>query len=267
MSTEEKLIFAQALIREAGAQLRSRSRNELKIHLKNHDVGDLVSDADKQTEKLLVSAIRKRFKGQSFLTEEKWVSYKPKTQTWIIDPIDGTTNFVTWKRDYTISIAYYEEERPVFGLVYDVEADDLYLGITGGGAWKHGERLAKLPQDKPLSRCVADVSLKSIALLKSKYGIQLDKLASHIRGHRSSGCASLCLCRLAAGELDVYLSAHLKTWDYAAAAILINETGGAWGLPFHDRQALYSTSVPFLAAGSRNLYPPIVNKFLTVNRI
>ena len=267
MSAEEKLIFAQSLIREAGARLRRRSLSELKIHLKNKDISDLVSDADKQTEKFLVSAIRRRFKNQSFLTEEKSVAFKPGAQVWIIDPIDGTTNFITWKRDYTISIAYYEEEKPVFGLVYDVEADDLYLGITGEGAWKNGEKMAKLPQDKPLSKCLVDVSLKSISLLKIKCGIQLEKLASYIRGHRSMGCASLCLCRLAAGELDVYLSAHLKTWDYAAAVILINETGGAWGLPFHNRHAIYSTSVPFLAAVNRGLYIQIVNKFLTVNRI
>ena len=65
MSAEEKLIFAQSLIREAGARLRSRSLSELKIHLKNKDISDLVSDADKQTEKFLVSAIRRRFKNQS----------------------------------------------------------------------------------------------------------------------------------------------------------------------------------------------------------
>ena len=224
------------------------SLNELKIHLKNEDISDLVSDADEQTEKFLVSEIRRRFKNQSFLTEEKSVVYKPGAQMWIIDPIDGTTNFITWKREYTISIAYYEDEKPIFGLVYDVEADDLYLGITGEGAWKNGEKLAKLPQDKPLSKCLVDVSLKSIAQLKSESGIQLEKLAPYIRGHRSTGCASLCLCRLAAGELDIYLSAHLKTWDYAAAAILVNESGGAWGLPFHNRQVMYSTSVPFIAA-------------------
>ncbi len=167
MSAEEKLIFAQSLIREAGARLRSRSLSELKIHLKNKDISDLVSDADKQTEKFLVSAIRRRFKNQSFLTEEKSVAFKPGAQVWIIDPIDGTTNFITWKRDYTISIAYYEEEKPVFGLVYDVEADDLYLGITGEGAWKNGEKMAKLPQDKPLSKCLVDVSLKSISVVKN----------------------------------------------------------------------------------------------------
>ncbi|MFQ8582812.1 MAG: inositol monophosphatase family protein [Holdemania massiliensis] len=96
--------------------MRSRSRNELKIHLKI--MMSAIWSATRMADgKLLVSAIRKRFKGQSFLTEEKWVSYKPKTQTWIIDPIDGTTNFVTWKRDYTIPIAIMRKNvRFWFGL-------------------------------------------------------------------------------------------------------------------------------------------------------
>ena len=136
---QDVIEFAIELVRDCGAQLRRVS--EVTPEYKT-DFQDLVTEYDRSIEEQIRYALKVKFPTHSFLGEE---SVRERgDHLWILDPIDGTTNFVSRHRDFAISLAYYHRQQPVFGIVYDVMRDELFLGVHGKGAWKNGERMAQL---------------------------------------------------------------------------------------------------------------------------
>lgn len=216
----ERLEVALHLISECGEMLKSTRHCKLEYKDGLHD---LVSDMDREIERYLIDQLSMRFPTDYFLCEE---SLKESGRhTWIIDPIDGTTNFVNAHEDFAISIAYYKHMEPVFGIVYDVMKGELYLGIAKEGAWVNQRPLAPL-KDKTLGESVVDISMRSILSLQEHQKTQPLQLQGKIRGHRSLGCASLCICHIAKGTLDAYISTNVKCWDYGAAWIILREVQG-----------------------------------------
>lgn len=255
MQTDEKLNFARQLVLQAACQLREDQRQQLPSSL-----------AAQRAEKKIISQIRRRFHRQRFL-DAQTTEDDLSGPVWILDPLAGRINYEIWGCHYAISLAYYEEGQPVFGLIADVQREDLYTGVTMAGAWKNDTALPVLTGDKSLSECVAEISLDSVAELKRRRGIQLEKLGPLLRAHRSTGCAALSLCQLAQGQLDLMLSARLSPQHYAAAVILLNETQAVWGLPFQRRALISSSPTVFLAASQRTLYTQLVNQYLSVSRL
>lgn len=147
---------------------------------------------------------------------------------WIVDPIDGTTNFCNLHQDYTISVAYYEKYQPVFGVIYDVVQDILYVGIHGSGAYINGTKVEFNKKEVCISNSIMDASIHTLLSNPS-----LIDLSHKMRGHRSYGCATLGIIYVALQKIDMYVSSHCKVWDYAAAAIFLHELGGTWEME-HD---------------------------------
>jgi fructose-1,6-bisphosphatase/inositol monophosphatase family enzyme len=203
---------------------------------KGGDNRDLVTYYDTEVERRLIDAIAEHFPDDAILTEER---DEPPPNTdgalWIIDPIDGTTNFVTAHRDFAISVARYRNGSPEFGVVYDCAADILYAGIAGGGATRNGMRLLRRER-VAREDAIIEISAATIERLRTageRATVPVDDPAATTIAHRAQrafGCASLGLCRVAEGLLDIYFSARLSVWDYAAAAIVLTETGGAYAL-------------------------------------
>lgn len=194
---------------------------ELIVEEKN-DQTDLVTNMDKKIEAYITAAINRYFPDDTIVGEEKSKEFSSKM--WIIDPIDGTCNYITKKCDYTISLAYYENYDPVFGIVYDVRNDLLYHGIANDKAYLNGEELEIVKHR--IDQSILDVSMHSQYLLKRRYDIDLLDMIEDIRGQRSINCASLAICHIALGIADMYISANLKCWDYAAADIILKCVGG-----------------------------------------
>lgn len=211
------------LVKECGEMLRKQQHHTIE---QKDGIHDLVSDMDRLIENYLIDQLSMRYPTDTFLCEE---SIKESgASTWIIDPIDGTTNFINAHEDFAISIAYYEQLQPVFGIVYDVMKEELFLGIKGLGAWVNDQPLTPL-EPKALAESVIDMSMHTMAKLQSSMQEPILRLSSSLRGHRSLGCASLAICHIASGKLDAYLSANVKVWDYAAAWIILQEVqGAAW---------------------------------------
>lgn len=202
------------------------------IVLKNNAFDNIVTDVDVAVQARLVQALTKRFPDTAFLNEEE-TAHVMHDRMWIIDPIDGTKNFVRRQEDFAISVAYYEHRQPVFGMVMDVAKDVLYVGIEGQGAWVNGVPLTPL-RYRPLREVVMDVNLKTLDQLRLLYGADVFALSRALFAHRSIGSGALSLCRLAAGKHDVYVGDHLSIWDYAAGAILVRALGGVVTFPFAD---------------------------------
>lgn len=219
----EKIDFTLDLVKRAGENIKELMINDVVIDTKSGD-NDFVTNVDKQTELFLVNGIKERFENQDFLTEEKVVATQGLDDLWIVDPIDGTTNFIFERRNFAISIAFYHKKKPVFGIVYDVVADELFLGITGEGAFLNGKKLPMLDQTTQLKDSIVFGDLYSLTM----FGNDVEAFRSNFVAHRYLGAASIEICGVAMNRHQVYMSKNLKVWDVAAGAIVLNEVGGTF---------------------------------------
>ncbi|MGM9986662.1 MAG: inositol monophosphatase family protein [Bacillaceae bacterium] len=213
-------------VKEAGEIIKSRLKEKIEIHTKS-SVIDLVTNVDREIELFFISKIEKTFPTHHIVGEEGQASLKNKqaTSVWYVDPIDGTMNFVNQQRNFCISVAFYENGKGVFGIVYDVIANELYHCFKGAGAYLNDTRLSMLAKD---SVDHALIGLNGRWLIESN---QLDykkmwALSKKCRGLRAYGCAALEFVYVAMGSLQAYISPHLSPWDYAAGIMIVEEVGG-----------------------------------------
>lgn len=250
-----RLNFAKELMVKCGEILYSVKVSVDEKSEKNSNHADLVTIYDINTEHRLVKSLKKEFPNDNFVTEENVTPYiHTNGYTWIIDPIDGTTNFIHQSENFSISVGCYYNGQPYFGLVYDVMHKHMFQGIPGKGAKIESRKISTLNQDISLKHSLGDFSLNSISILKSDYSLHLNELNHRIRGHRSLGCASLIICNIALGKLDFYISAKLKIWDYSAAVIILKEVGGEYFVKkdFKEEKDCRGKRI-FLACGSRTI--------------
>ena len=201
-------------------------KTKLNIETKTNP-NDLVTNIDKDTEKYFVNQIKKTFPEHRIFGEEGMGNNIEdlKGVVWIIDPIDGTVNFIHQQRNFAISLAIYEDGIGKIGMVYDVVHDELYHAIRGEGVYLNETKL------RPLSK--VNVA-KAILSINASWVVKNEKinpeilaaLVNDVRGTRSYGSAALEMAYIAAGRLDAYITMRLAPWDFAAGAILIEETGG-----------------------------------------
>ncbi|XP_051809836.1 inositol monophosphatase 1-like isoform X1 [Acanthochromis polyacanthus] len=193
---------------------------------------DLVTETDQRVEKILISAIRNRYPQHRFIGEESVAAGErlelTDSPTWIIDPIDGTVNFVHRFPFVAISIAFTFNKQIQFGIVYSCVEDKLFYAQRGGGAFLNGEPLYVSGQ-QDISRCVVVTEIGAerddVALSTTTSNIcRLLKLPVH--GVRALGTAAVDMCQVATGGADAYYHIGMHCWDIAASAIIVQEAGG-----------------------------------------
>lgn len=233
-----RIAWAEALLRSAGAGLADgRAWADVAgtgpaVACKDGDHRDLVTACDLAVERLVRDALAEAWPGERLVSEESHRRPpEPDEPAWYLDPIDGTANFVHAGRDFALSLALWVGREPLFGLVYDPQADAMYRGVRGGGAWVDGRRVEpgavrrRRPAGEGLGGLVLDASLNTLVWLAGR-GVDLDDLSRALLAHRSGGCASLALVRIALGQIDAFVSPRLRSWDWAAAAVFLAELGG-----------------------------------------
>ncbi|MTI65827.1 MAG: PHP domain-containing protein [Firmicutes bacterium] len=259
LDSEKVLEFIESLVKKAGDYIRKLNET-LSLNYKNNDLRDIVTKYDVQIEEFIIKEISKKYPAHSFITEEKTSKKQYFSKyTWIIDPIDGTTNFVSIKKDFSISVALFKDKSPFIGVVYDVKKDKIYSAIKNKGAFINGIPFKKKEKKKSLEKSLLDISLNSIDILKERENIDISTLAKHIRGHRSYGAASLSICKIAFGELQIYMSAKLKLWDYAAGITILNELGGCYRY-LENEYKFPIDEVIFIASESKEIESGIISK-------
>jgi len=213
--------------RRAGRSL-SRDLGEienLQVSLKGP--ANFVSAADRRAEEMLYSDLTKARPGYGFIGEEGGTREgQDKSHTWIVDPLDGTTNFLHGIPQFAISIGLQREGVIIAGVIYNPATDELYIAERGKGAFLNDQRL-RVAARKQLHDCVIACGLPHIG--RGDLPLSRDEMTAmqaRVAGLRRFGAASLDLAYVAAGRLDGYWERNLKPWDMAAGIIMIREAGG-----------------------------------------
>ncbi|WP_018662948.1 inositol monophosphatase family protein [Heyndrickxia acidiproducens] len=218
--------YVRQWIREAGDRIIESFESPLVIETKS-DRNDLVTNIDKETEQFLIRKIRTTFPEHRILGEEGFGEEIKDAGgvIWILDPIDGTVNFVHQKRNFMISIGVYEDGIGKLGYIYDVVHQELYSARAGKGAYFNGIPLPKLKENR-LEDTILALNPTYVVSNRKMAPSKLAELVRDVRATRSYGSAALEMAYVAAGRLDAYMTMQLSPWDFAAGKILIEEVGG-----------------------------------------
>ena len=216
----------QEWIKEAGDLIIQSIGDELTIEYKT-STSDLVTNMDEQIERFFIRKIKEAYPHHRILGEEGFGDDITSLDgvIWLIDPIDGTTNFVHQRKHFAVSVAVYEDGTGKIGFIYDVTAGELYHCLRGEGAYLNGRKLPKLKR-KQLSNSMMGLNATWITANRRIDPTVLGPLVTATRSTRSYGSAAIEMAYVAAGRLDIYISMRLSPWDFAAGLILIEEVGG-----------------------------------------
>jgi myo-inositol-1(or 4)-monophosphatase len=200
----------------------SFSTDKIEIKGKN----DLVSYVDKAAEKMIVEALEKILPEAGFIAEENTSSKKGEHYDWIIDPLDGTTNFMHGLPPYSISIALRKDTKIIAGVVHELNSDEIFYAWLGGGAWLNGKRL-NVSKIETLENSLLVTGFPYIDNGNlSRYMDLLQHFIENSHGVRRLGSAAVDLAYVAAGRLEVFYEYNLKPWDLAAGSLIVQEAGG-----------------------------------------
>jgi myo-inositol-1(or 4)-monophosphatase len=198
---------------EKASKILIRDFGEIeKLQVSKKGPNDFVTNADLKAEKIIIEELKKARPNYSFISEENGIeNNKDKNNTWIIDPIDGTINFLHGIPHFAISIALKSNNEIVTGLIFDPIKDEMFYAEKNNGAYFNNQRI-KVSKKNKINDClfVTEDNIKN----------EPDFL------YRKSGCAALNLAYVASGRYDGYFQHNLKLWDIAAGIILVEEAGG-----------------------------------------
>jgi myo-inositol-1(or 4)-monophosphatase len=216
--------FAQETALKAGEILRKRSKHQNRISFKGRV--NLVTDADLASEKFITRAIGKQSPDHSILAEEEASQEKQSDYRWIVDPLDGTTNFAHDFPFYCVSIALEYEGEIVSGVVYDPIRDEMFHAYLGGGSYLNRKKNVVSTQTKLQKSLLATGFPYDIGSSRENNLKQFGKFARIAQGVRRPGSAALDICYLACGRIDGFWELKLHPWDTAAGKIIVEEAGG-----------------------------------------
>jgi myo-inositol-1(or 4)-monophosphatase len=198
----------------------------LKIGTKQHN--DFVTEVDQLAEQEIINSLKKAYPDHAILAEEsgKHNEHDPAHPTWIIDPLDGTTNFLHGFPQFAVSIALRQDKELQVGVIYDPMRQELFTATRGGGARLNDRRLRINPQTKLEGSLIATGFPYYRYDYLDKYMAILKDVITRTAGVRRPGSAALDLAHTAAGRFDGFWEFNLKAWDIAAGALLVREAGG-----------------------------------------
>ncbi|PJJ55789.1 inositol monophosphatase family protein [Compostimonas suwonensis] len=226
----ELLAIATTIAREAGALVRRRRDEGVEVAASKSSPEDVVTFADRESEDLIRARLAQLRPHDGFLGEESEATGGTSGLTWVVDPIDGTVNYLYDIPAYAVSIAVVEGEpdpaswTALAGAVYNPVLDEMFSASRGGGAFL-GDRPLRVSERSELSLALVGTGFGYSAEKRTRQAEVVEGLISQVRDIRRIGSAALDLCSLAAGRLDAYYESGLNPWDIAAGALIASEAG------------------------------------------
>ncbi|MFK7817845.1 MAG: inositol monophosphatase family protein [Planctomycetaceae bacterium] len=223
--TALKAELARAAAEAAAVVLREKFQTSLSIRSKAP--ADMVTEADLAAEKVIVDLIRESFPSHSILAEESHVAEANAEHLWVIDPLDGTTNFVHGIPHVAVSIAYYQSGEPKVGVVCNPIRGDWYTAISGMGAFVN-DQPARV-SEAGLAESVVGVGFyyDRGMMMRSTLAAVQELFENQIHGIRRMGTAALDLCMVGTGQFGAFFEYQLSPWDFAAGRLFVEEAGGS----------------------------------------
>ncbi|MCD6459215.1 inositol monophosphatase [bacterium] len=222
-----KLNIVIKIAKQAGAFLIDRLNSGKKISIEIKAVNDFVTEVDKQAESLIVSLLKKSFPDYGIMAEENYSDKTiPPNLYWVIDPLDGTTNYIHGFPSFCVSIGLCENKTPLMGVIYDPTRDELFCAQTGKGAFLNGSPIT-VSETKNMQGALIGTGFpfRNFAIME-KYLDCFSSVLKRCQGIRRPGSAAIDLAYVACGRLDAFWEHGLHPWDCAAGSIIIKEAGG-----------------------------------------
>ena len=189
--------------------------------------GDFVTSADKRTEKILIEELQKAHPEYGIVTEEIGIINESNTKNrWIIDPIDGTMNFMNGIPQFAISIGYEEDSEIKCGVIFNPIMNEMFCAEKGNGAYLNNSRIRVSKKNKINDALIVTGGPKGASKIKDKIFMEYINVSNHVSNVRKFGSAALDLSYVACGRFDGYWQRELNYWDIAAGIIILKEAGG-----------------------------------------
>jgi myo-inositol-1(or 4)-monophosphatase len=261
----DELLTVARVAAAAGARRAiewTRRRDVLTVEEKGGP-GDLVSQADRDAEQAIRSSLRALRPADAWLGEESGHAPGRSGICWVVDPIDGTTEYIYGRAGWAVSVAAVREHdrRVLAGIVVEPALHRFTEARLGGGTWCSGRRLrCRTPTD--LARALIEVNLGA-GDQRRRAGRLMDELVPHVRDIRDGGSAASALAAVAGGRVDAYWGPGLHEWDAAAGLLLVNEAGGLTGDLGGDSEGAWPSDGDVLAANA-DLWSQLQSRLLAV---
>ncbi|HET7212544.1 MAG TPA: inositol monophosphatase family protein [Terriglobia bacterium] len=220
---DKYLDIAVAIASEAGSLLGQLSGQPREISYKRKS--DIVTDADRRSEAMIIERLRKHFPDHAIVAEEGGGRETSSEYCWYVDPLDGTTNFAHGFPVYCVTLALAYRDEVIAGVVYDPNRDEMFAAERGSGATLNGRRI-RVSQTADLAECLLGTGFPPFA---SNHDLNMQlffKLTHLSHGIRRAGAAALDLCSVAVGRFEGFWELKLNPWDKAAGSLLVTEAGG-----------------------------------------
>ncbi|MBC8047240.1 MAG: inositol monophosphatase [Fimbriimonadaceae bacterium] len=251
----EKICFeAMDVIKEVGEYIRHEKKHLQSMHVESKGIRDFVTHIDKNSERMLAEKLQNILPEAGFITEEKVVEQTNNKLKWIIDPLDGTMNYIHGIPIYSISVALMDEQEIILGIVYEINNDEMFYTWKGTIAYMNGNAIH-------ISTCS---EIKNALIVTGFPYTRTNRVAGIIktlgyflercRDVRRLGSAAVDLCYVAAGRIDVYYEGYLNIWDIAAGILIVKNAGGVVS-DFEGTENYFAGNI---IATNNVMYPEIV---------
>ena len=240
------------IVEEAASFIRSQAGKVTDEDVEIKSRNSLVSYVDKNAEEILVTGLGFILPEAGFITEEETTRQQKSAFTWIIDPLDGTTNFLQNIPFYCVSVGLMYEGELVIGIVSDVEHHETFYAWKGGGAWCNGKPIHVSDRFSVADAVVATGFPYAAKNVTPQLISAFDYFLKNARGLRRLGSAALDLAYVACGRFDVYYEASLNAWDIAGGILLVKEAGGRV-IDFSGGELMLDTGQ--LISANANMFP------------
>lgn len=228
LTLEELMQLASSAALAGGAELKAHFGDVSRDGVQRKALGDYASKADLAAEKAIAVILAEAGDHYGFVGEETGTRNADAKHCWVVDPLDGTSNFIWGIPYFAVSIALCDDQGEVLGVVLDPLRDEMFTAIRGCGAWLNGKRLARLGDKRP-DEAIISLSMPIQGQLKaierSTFFRSLDAITNETAGVRRLGSAALDLAYIGAGRLDGYFEDGLSHYDYAAGKLIAQEAG------------------------------------------
>lgn len=217
--------YAKSLIKEAANNIKSSFSSTLIIESKS-EANDLVTNIDKETEQYFINHIKRDLPDHRIFGEEGFGDeiHDLNGYVWMLDPIDGTMNFIHQKKNFAISLGIYKDGVGILGYIYNVMEDDLLSATLGEGAFSNDIRIPSV-ESASVEQSIVGVNASWVIPNKHIQHEGMVKLLQAVRGSRSYGSAAIEISYVVTGRLDAYMSMRLSPWDIAGGMVIAKEVG------------------------------------------